>query len=554
MAPDAPARAARSGRALLALLAFVTALSMMSGPASAQVDLAPVREPHGVTGRTLVVPVLAGPDRAIARVALPDGRVIEAQILRFRDEPLSAGLSPMSVWLGVERRMTIADDQADPEALALLVARIPPETPHGDCWIDGRIRVRMHRPVAGRDLWILDRVAGAAVGGDAGWKSLAADALRHDPRERWRAAMLAGEMLEDLKAEQGEHPAITSWAQQEQELWRIAMVNLGRNAPALTEEALGRIVGSAQLPPGLRVPVWEPINGALADLRAILLSAGAGVMVEDRVHAWLVARRSVVCWIHSDTGDGAVQTPTVAILGLAPASVVATAQAFDAENIGGEAMTVALQPGMTSLVKPEEPREGGPVRMVRVQSSGEAIRVGAIDATHATPPGASIGPVFADLSMRNWLEQGGDRPALESGPGGATIWRQSRARGTTPAQWRMLIEAPENARARLWIGPEGRERAILRIEAMGVIEPEIGAAPLVIAQGVTPTGWWAILEFEQRALGGESALLALEILGEGGARWAWPRAMFPWQRLPARARIDLHRWDGVWSERAVIER
>lgn len=554
MAPGAPMRAARAGPALLALLVIVPVISALSAHAWAQADLTPLTEPHGVTGRTLVIPVRADPDRAVARVTLPDGRVIEAQITRFRDERLSAGLSPMSVWLGVERRITITDDPAEPGSLALLVAHIPPDASHGDCWIDGRIRVRMHRPVAGRDLWILDRVAGAARGDDAGWKSMAADALRHDPRERWRAALLAGEMLEDLKTDPDEHPAITSWAQQEQELWRIALVNLGRNAPALTEEALGRIVGSAQLPPGLRVPVWESIDGALADLRVILLSAGTGVAVEDRVRAWLESRPPLVCWIHSDTGDGAVQTPTVAILGLTPASVVATARAFDADNNAGEAMTVVLQPGMTSLVKPEEPREGGAVRMVRVQSSGGAIRVGAIEPAHATPPGASIGPVFADLSMRTWLERGDERFTRQSGPGGATIWRQSRARGGAPAQWRMLIEAPYGARARLWIGPEARERAIIRIEARGVIEPEIGAAPLVIAQGTTATGWWAILEFEQRALGGGSALLALEILGEDGARWAWPRAMFPWQRQPARARIDLDRWDGVWSDRAVLER
>lgn len=164
----------------------------------------------------------------------------------------------------------------------------------------------------------------------------------------------------------------------------------------------------------------------------------------------------------------------------------------------------------------------------------------------AQPPGARLGPLLPDLSMREWI-LGAAAPNDRSAASAALLQRRAHAN-----EWELYVEckspgsdAPDSVR--VWLGPRGGSVETLSLDRSGsLVSNRPGSSAELITHEVREDRWSATLAVPASAITPDGTLLiglTRELgEGEGRRRWAWPVALLPWEEDPGRVSVSLTDW------------
>ncbi|MFG0325655.1 MAG: hypothetical protein ACF8SC_00100 [Phycisphaerales bacterium JB037] len=537
---------------------FALALALLgSAPAPAQIRL--MDEPALlVPGRTAVVPIEfegRSDPRAPFAVRLRDGRVLRAEVHRLIAEPAGSGASPLQRWLGTGVRWRSAhnDDTPEPPPPGTWVAVIElPEDATGAAITLNQspapvIWVRVGDPgAAPPEAWapVFDRAP------DPGTLEAVASAVAQDPASRWRARLIRGELSPSRDAERRvfEDPVVEALAHHTEAIWQAALVHLWRADPGEAQRVRRRLGQFVTEPRGSLVPAWLGSTQSL--LEALVDPAFDD---EARVLASSVWRESspgARAWVIDDAGlAGNAPVATIGLTNLAER----TRSAWVTDPAG---VTLTepelLEPGRTRVARVEPiagPASSAVLWTARVGEQTFDLPV-VPRALPVQPPGLSTGAWLEDWTMRAWLR--GER--AEAPVSAAAVLRRGLASPNEPAGagWSLFVRAGafddggSLSAVRIWLGPRGAPRSLLRVEPDGRVIDEVRRTELVGGARAArdEAGVWACdIPIPAEAVEPDGTLrIGLELLTSDGVRLSWPRAQFPWDAEPARLAVRTTAW------------
>lgn len=528
-------------------------------------------------GRTLIVPVTlapliinpdaADPDRPITGlvpVAFDDGRTIAGEVLRIGVRPAPAAarrpwLDAPAVYSARSAReysvqeAAFLDPVADPGFWAVLI-NLPENPPRG------AVRIAGDRfPIVWREPWRAPRrQAAPAPVTPRQRESLAHfDAAAASPRDRWRLHLLADRRapgvpsLSPLLSASLGRPALDALSIGLADRWRLAISLVGDADAELAGRlatALSRVVFEGDLV----IPAWPADDDDAARLLDRLLDptqTPAGRAELARV--WLDEQPSAIAWVIDDAGlrrpGSGINPVRIGVAELAGQAALASAEAPD----GARGPRVGVSPfTISSVVVAVAEREATPFVRAVVGELEIAVPIVAAPAP-AQPPGARLGPLSPERTMREWLAGAEAAPApdwaaaalLTKDPG-ADAWRLY-IECRTPVDFFVTASGADDL-VRVFLGASNTPASILRIRASGEVTDEVTAEDLSEIAVVTRERdrWTAIVPVPSGAIDSDGALrIAIERLDAAGGRAAWPRALLPWQEEPGRVAIDLTKWN-----------
>lgn len=555
--------------------------------------LEPIRASYdAIPGQALILAMRpTGRERPPARVTLrfPDGREVQGEVAAVRLMPPELGRQS---WLTTGARWEVlAPDEVRGEIDRLawfILADLPDGVIGQELWLDGRpIALRwLPRPTLLAARLGFDAKGGAGPTLDPWASPLPEDwrdrpdlnellePARSDPLRRWRVRLAVRGLHPDsdrgvgaITPDQLRSGLVEASARVgplaerlldavgflAEARWRVGLARLWAGDPGLSLRVRHALAGAGVFEfegaTGERViaPVWAADARRADLLLEMLLDENASA--ESRVRGakeWLAGLPDGVLWIVDDGGPGrGARVGAMTLL-----SGDATAIELLGETITRPSL---VRTRVMSILRSGSPgasragyRFGGKDRWLAVE--GEAAR--------GEPPGVAIGPAWGDASMERWLGSG------ESGFIGAPDERLAGLVSARPGpagglEWTVFIrlegiEEASGERVRLWIGPYGQSRGVLTLDGDGGMDLHrirawgegLGEARLV---GAVREGAGVRIELvlPAGAIDPDGMLhLGLERVDGRGGRWAWPRAMLPWQIEPGRSVIDTSAWMG----------
>ncbi|MCX5691355.1 MAG: hypothetical protein NTV94_16460, partial [Planctomycetota bacterium] len=184
------------------------------------------------------------------------------------------------------------------------------------------------------------------------------------------------------------------------------------------------------------------------------------------------------------------------------------------------------------------------------------------EAATVVPPGEFVAGFLPDLTLESWL-YALERPVNDGWDTRVSLFKAAGASrgesGAGESDWQLFVECalvPGQGRAAgeavtVVVGPAASPSGTYRIDMSGIVQNLDLAGQLrgpwpAVKVTRTANTWAFRLPLPQAAVGSKS-LMRLGIMREDalGRRNAWPRAMMPWQRLPARKLFDLSKWSLV---------
>lgn len=517
-----------------------------------------------VPGRVLVLPVAfdGGADpRAPVWASLADGRVLEASVYRLVAQPAVGPASPIEVWMGRSKRWS-----------AVPVDRLSRGLDGEGRWV---VVVRTGDDAAGSPLRIGDELVpiqwldGAATlrGDGQDWRialdspgelARLAATQRSDPMLGWRAGL-----LDDHEPTAMDDAIVEALALQQELLWRVGLDRLWAHDEALAGRLVRTLWATVRFERLTRVPAWTSDPDALASLLATLINPALDERVRSRrIGAWIADQPAQVAWVIDDAG-----TPGVVRLGAASLTdqpVLAWAQPAGSP---APAEPAEVPPHEAIVLEAASPATIGATGLWDVHLGSELTRQRIVAGrVGLVPPGLTIGPLLDDWTLDDWtrglvagapdrdrlamarlLLIADDPPEPADASRGIVVYRRDQHRGHLALYLECLWPEPGRDLVRIWIGPTGAPRAVLRVERSGMLTDELTRrAPMPITVVEQGDRWSALVPLPAGVLAADGSLrLGIERLDPAGGRAAWPRRMLPWQRAPGRVLIDPSSWDGL---------
>lgn len=487
----------------------------------------------------------------------------------------AAWMGERGSWTAIAATDTVRRRAINAEGRWYVVIELPPDSAGLDLLLDGR-------PV--RLGWIAKSVATSrparndGADGLGGWVSVALDAARRNPHERWRARLATGEPMSAPGPARDEFAdsAVEALADQLGARWALAIRRVADEDAAAADRLSRRLALVADFG-GVRAPVWPGDDGSISRLLDALLAPvragrGPGAIARE----WLDSQPRAACWI----ADDAVMFDSMAgrivsrigALTLDPAS---GSEVLMVQTGAGTAPAdvVAMQPCLSAFGLFALDARGAEQTSVVANIGGWTARRAVVPRpVRAMPPGAAIGPMFEDWTMADWLSSCTDPadPRNAGSPGGLG----RAARGPRAAAAMLLADAPTatgpiasgGLRWTLYVecaaGPgatadsAGREEVTIALTGAGgeAMLRAFADGQLVWSDGTTArarvTGddraWRMWIPLPAAIIGeGSWIRLGMSRIDTTGARASWPRPMFPWEDRPAQAVIDLSGWEGL---------
>jgi hypothetical protein len=567
-----------------------------------------------VLGREGATVVAGAPARA-GRVTLADGCVLELEpyVLRVRPQATGTAPAPTSVaarmgwWLGVSTwgRGGVWEAEAGsgageagrgaPVLRVRAVSGIPAGGTSTGKLADG-VTVLVH--------W-LEAPAGQAPAGvtarvlseeamESAWVRGALATLDASPLTRWRARLARGELFAEGVAGSFDAEVVETLARGLEAQWRTGLTRLALRDQNAARRVAQQLCLTTDFGGGIIVPAWEPEGSSLDSLlERLLLAPDTDALVQGAL-AWIDEHPALVSWVIDDAGanDATTGAPE-GTLGVANLSGVPMAAWTSAETMKGGAIPAGTEITAVSPWSARRVPAGGydaasglaPASLSLEQAlKGERVRLHAGDTTRtltmydaripAIAPGVRVGPLQADWRLASWRSTTDDGP----GPWGAArspmdgawtttglVYRGVDAplgnEGSGPDRWLLYLEvgvaptateAREEDSVRVWLGPLGRPRMVLRVMRDGRVldESPPGAegssgrdVPRLARTAATARGWSCWLGIPVTAVEAGGLLrLGVERTDPRGVRSCWPRAAMPWQAEPSRVAIDTAGW------------
>ncbi len=549
-----------------------------------------------IAGRTAVVPVEingAIDPRRKPTVRLDDGRSLDADL----------------VWIGVragaEGGGWLADPgewSATPSSAGVLprsvgtwavVIDLPPDAEERTVSVEGvRLAAAWHPDPAsladeggGHPAWTSP--LGARAWSSARYQRLI-EPERRSPTFRWRWRLATMGLIAE-PTEEGAWPGgtqgatiVEALARQVEARWQVALARLWEADAATAERVRRSLTASADFGDGTIAPVWPEDGAALESLLADLLDPGLrGEALAARATRWLDTLPGATAWVIDDAGrEMAVTGETVATIGLANLRDAATLGWLTRAAGGGAgAPEPTPVPGLSAALLTIPLSAGGDGRTGAAAGRGTALaatvdancgpwsgRLSVVSGARvALPPGLRCGPLLHDWTLAAWVagrEDSGTMPApdaltvamLQRGPAGSGA--------TSDGAWTLYVECMATGggespdAVRVWLGPCGAPKAVLRIASDGSFVDELSAwsgegvsEAATGSEGRIPVTrsqdrWTVAVPIPARCIenGGRLRLAIERFTGEEGVRTAWPRRMLPWQAEPGRVVLDLSAW------------
>ena len=513
-----PAPSART-LALLVLAAIgLGCAARQVGPGRAAV---PAETVTAVAGRAVVIPL--PPTQPLPAGAVPanlGGRPVPAVIRRLTARS-PAGLG--TTWIEAPAVWSEADAQGRADVVFVQV-EIPPDASDGTLSVGGRTYDLRARPPA-----TPQALPALPARGDL-----------YDPgtvsgRDAWRRG-LAGLGLGGLATL---HPGERAAALSHFEQWRTGLDRLERTDRWLAGRVMHALTRTADVS-GVRAPAWSlDADGERRLLDDLLDDGLSDVALADRVRAWLLDGPDFAARVRDPASAGVI---AVQVTDLAGRSTTASISDGSASGAG-----TLLRAGR-SVTVPAPVHRGGQSDPVLIASAGaHSVRlVRPVETITATPPGARIGPLFMDLTRRDWLDgRAGAVPAELAVAG--LLQRRPRENA-----WELYLEckAPPGLtmdEATVWLGAREADVAVLRVRADGSADTMEGTASIrVLGHEVRADRWTALLLLPPEAVSPDGVMLLglTRVTGDGSVRVrsSWPVALLPWEEEPGRTAIDLTGW------------
>lgn len=371
-----------------------------------------------------------------------------------------------------------------------------------------------------------------------------AERERVNPLTRWRYR-LAFDGLNPASAESGQPFAdrtIEAIARQNESRWRVALAWLWAADPGVALSLKRRLAASITLPDGAAVPAWPTSHVALDDLLSGLLDPTSTPSARARrAERWLADQPVATAWVVDDGGRLDADRRVIASVGIANLSEHATLGWAGLHDSEIEPEPVPL-PAFTAIE-----------RLVAVAASDTGLAAVGLHAGEwsqirgvipgrigVQPPGLDVVSLLGDWTMRDWLA------GTPRSPASSWNTRCRLARNAGGYGWQLTVECD----AAPAIGERSRERVFVRAGATSEEPAAIVAAPGMNTAAVRATddasGWRATIDIPPEAVEADGTLrIAVSRVDARGRRSTWPRPMFPWQVEPARAALDLNRWEGL---------
>ncbi len=545
-------------------------------------------------GRTMVLPVdVRGriPSDARVQAQLDDSRVLDASLWWIGLDPLPAG----SEWLAPEGEWhaTRASDEplAGVTGFWAIIAPMPIDAVGLGVWIEGeRHEVRWlpdPRSIAptGAEWGAWERPASARLSGPLAERLLEPE--RRSPVRRWRAALASrgleprdddwqpttpaspGAWLGVPGVGPSESGVLDAFAAQRAGKWQVALARLWEDDQTLQRDLVAALTRTVDFGAGAVAPAWREDAIALDALLAGLLAEdGTAESRERAAHAFMRGMASGTAWVIDDAGAADAEQLPIGVAGIANLSAE---EQLMWVRLGGDREPpelAAIGPWAAQRVElpPRDPRLETTVVTGVGEWRGDALL--APSPPVVRPPGARLGPLLNDWSMRAWLNSDPDAGALPVGrETGAMLYRdrglwtlyvecfrdntqpnQTATEADPASEGVPLTEAPAQEAVRVWVGPFRRAQALIRLSESGDLRDEKLALddllPDTVPVSVRDDRWAVHIPIPAEAIGEDGLLrIGLERIHADGSRTAWPRRMMPWQTEPGRLVLDLGGWD-----------
>lgn len=509
-------------------------------------------------------------------VRLDDGRPVEVIVRTLVSVPGPPPAVPPTArpsWLSSTgqwstREVDVVKAQSDTEASAgFAVFLIPPAAMGQGLWIASH-RISPNWLVSSRT--IADRDASVPWTSPLDSKSrnspgviAACEAEAANPFRRWRSRLAMGTLLptQDIvehptETDRFADPALEVIAEQVEERWRVALGLLWADDRATCERIRRRLTLAAEVM-GQIVPVWPTSQSQLDDLVNQLLDPRlAKGELARAAEQWESALPTCAAWVVSDASsiDAATRLP-VAEIGAINLTGEARLARLAGENAdlgagGGELSRVEPLRTIRLLLSPLPDYGVLPARKARLQMGDwtkALVMQGSL--AHAQPPGILLGPLEPDHTLSTFTNGPNPDAGVDRVPAAVSLIRSASATaiGRKASEgWMLHVEfaglPPELASSaagpptmRVWTSTTGRGRAVVTIPTSDMAGPP---------DDVT-RGWAAQVPIALETTSDGVLLIGVDFTDALGRHYAWPRPMFPWQREPSRAAIDLLTWDGL---------
>jgi len=575
----------KMGRRFAHILLLMTAVAAGGAVRADQPGIRPIPTRIDVAvGTPAVIPVeLTG--RPKPQLRMEDGRHVEAGLYWISRSAGLAGesatwLAPAGLWTAT------AIDQIDArppgDGFWVLVAQIPGDAIDQGVWINGTHTRLRWLPDPGL---LLREVVELSASAELPWtvpideSRLASASLlqlaepaRQDPFRRWRYRLMTTGLEPDaepyrpgleglIEPENSfDDPVVEALARQIEARWRVALAWLWGEDPALAERLKRRLVRTIDLGDGVVAPAWPTDELQIQRLLEDLLEPDLpGERRRARVSNFLIAQPQATAWVADDRGriDAISGTP-LSTLGAANLSEIATLCWAATDGHAQNPALTPLQPGVVEmLIVPAPPEARSRARSVEVHvgewSLSALVHGSPIE---SGPPGVSIGPLLHDWVVDAWTNSN-ERWRSRADPAWSTaaiLQREPDPESPASERWVIVLECRRPADAdvstngvvRIWLGPYGQSRAVLRVTSDGLVGDEqsgqtLGARAQVIA---SEDRWVVSIPVPARAIeDNDELLIGVTRIDGYGRRTAWPRRMFPWQTEPGRVGVDLTTWD-----------
>ncbi|QOJ00821.1 MAG: hypothetical protein HRU70_10080 [Phycisphaeraceae bacterium] len=509
------------------------------------------------------------PDAPAFRARLDDGRPITGTVVRLAAAPGTPAAVPPG---------------AHPGWLPTLTGwtRVPLSGPPGQADIDVAI-LDIPTDAAGQGLWINDaRIplnwlpSSLTVATSVPWTQphaqtpaldlrAAADAEATNPFRRWRARLALGTLAQpDDPPRDDRFPddALERLAQIAEERWRVALAVLHADDPTLFDRVRARLTLMINVGDGRLAPAWPVLQADLDALQADLLDPTSNPQRRrGRVSRWLDALPVAVAWVASDavslSAANAAPFTRVLAANLSRADLPASVQPLSAFEPPQLARVPAAAIAAIDVPLPPLDEPSPAARTIALDASVGPWRA-RLSAAHgpipASPPGVHLAPILRDWSLTTWSNA---QPApLDIDPPFILFLREPSDRPHTRRPidgWALHVRFPPTTTAdhprtlHVWLGRQGAPEEIWRFtpDAATRLTPSQGQ-PDAIPPTRDPSGalTWRVPVSPAAAVAGLFPVAAV-YTDHTAARFAFPRAMMPWDQEPGRVLIDPAAWGGV---------